>query len=486
LEDASRHPANNKLGLPPTKTQTVGRLRPPDLIIQDELHLISGPLGTLVGLYETAVDRLCQWEFAGKEVRPKVIASTATIRRASDQVNNLFLRKVRVFPPSGLDVEDNFFSRRRVSSTKAPGRLYIGMSAPGVRLKAVLIRVYVAFMAAAQELYEKYGEAADPWMTLVGYFNSMRELGGMRRVSDDAVRTRLQKMDERGLARRFINAMDVEELTSRKGAADIPRILDRLETPFTAETVGPQGKGKSKPTKKSSAYPVDVVLATNMISVGVDVPRLGLMVAAGQPKATAEYIQATSRVGRRFPGIVCTVYNWARPRDLSHYERFEYYHATFYQQVEALSVTPFAPRALDRGLSAVTVALIRLLGEAFNENKAAGKLEEPHPFIEEAIAELKERAGLVTANSEIANEVKQRVRGRIIDTWLDRVETQAGSVLAYKQKSDGRTVKLLHQPTEKDWDTFTCLNSLRDVEPGVGLILNDYGMDREPKKKDGS
>ena len=78
-------------------------LRPPDLIIQDELHLISGPLGTLVGLYETAIDQLCTWEVGGKRVRPKVVASTATIRRASDQVYGLFLRSLNVFPPHGLE-----------------------------------------------------------------------------------------------------------------------------------------------------------------------------------------------------------------------------------------------------------------------------------------------------------------------------------------------------------------------------------------------
>ena len=95
-----------------------------------------------------------------------------------------------------------------------------------------------------------------------------------------------------------------------------------------------------------------------MVSVGVDVKRLGLMVVAGQPKTTAEYIQATSRVGRNYPGVVCTVFNWARPRDLSHYETFEQYHATFYKHVEALSVTPFSPGSLSRGLAALLVGSI--------------------------------------------------------------------------------------------------------------------------------
>ena len=404
VEDKDSH---KKRGfLPAVTSEPAGPLRPPDLIIQDELHLISGPLGTLVGLYETAVDYLASWSLNGAAVRPKVIASTATIRRAQNQVHNRFLRRVNVFPPPGLDVEDNFFARRRLSSNESPGRLYLGLCAPGTRLKTVLIRVYVAYMAAAQTLLEKYGEAADPWMTLVGYFNSMRELGGMRRVVDDAVRTRLQRMDGRGLSKRFIDPRNVEELTSRKDATAIPHVLDRLETPFKSV----EGTTQRSKVEKGSKWPLDVVLATNMISVGVDVSRLGLMVVAGQPKATAEYIQATSRVGRAFPGVVCTVYNWARPRDMSHYERFEHYHATFYQQVEALSVTPFSARALDRALSGVMVSLLRLLGESFNANGAAGQLVREHDFVKTTLNAIQHRAAMVTENQDVATQVRQMLR----------------------------------------------------------------------------
>ncbi|MCB0198031.1 MAG: helicase, partial [Anaerolineae bacterium] len=232
IEDADFHRAISRKFLKAV-TKPMGPLRPPDLIIQDELHLISGPLGTLVGLYESAIDYLCSWEANGQRVRPKVIASTATIRRADSQVNHLYLRQVNVFPPAGLDIEDNFFSRQRPPREETPGRRYVGICAPGTRLKTVLIRVYVAYMAAAQQLYEKYGsQLVDPYLTTVGYFNSIRELGGMRRAVDDAVRTRLRKADERGLAKRFIEHYNVEELTSRKGASDIPLILDQLEIPF--------------------------------------------------------------------------------------------------------------------------------------------------------------------------------------------------------------------------------------------------------------
>jgi hypothetical protein len=478
VQDASHHPKRGRF--PAVKTQEVSPLRPPDLIIQDELHLISGPLGTLVGLYETAVDQLSSWELDGKTIYPKIIASTATIRRARDQVYSLFLREVKIFPPPGLEAEDNFFSRRIPSSEETPGRRYLGVCAPGKRLKAVLIRVYAAHMAAAQALYEKYGQAADPWMTLVGYFNSMRELGGMRRVVDDTLRSLLMNMADRGLANRYIRPFGIDELTSRKGGTDIPKILDRLEAIFDpALAEARKKKGKTGKLGDFSQVPLDVVLATNMISVGVDVGRLGTMIVASQPKATAEYIQATSRVGRAFPGLVCTVYNWARPRDLSHYERFEHYHATFYQQVEAMSVTPFSPRALDRGLSAVLVAYLRLLGEEINANEAAGEFERSLPAVELAMQDISRRASLVDAKSDTRSLVQKMLSSRL-DYWLNKAQRKAAPAkLAYK-KSGGLTLPLLNQPTEGERGLFTCLNSLRDVEPGVALVLRDYGMDREP------
>ncbi|MDR3233644.1 MAG: DISARM system helicase DrmA [Planctomycetaceae bacterium] len=322
IEDSDHQ--RTKLGLSSTKIKPEKNLRPPDLIIQDELHLISGPLGTLVGLYETAIDKLCTWEVNGRKVRPKLIASTATIKNADVQVRSLFLRTVNIFPAAGLDVDDNFFSIQRKPTEEHFGRRYLGICASGRRLKAALIRVYVAFLCASQFLYEKYGKAADPWMTLVGYFNSKRELGGMRRLADDDVRSRCQKQDRRGLSKRWLNCEFLKELTSRMRSEDIPKILDRMEAVFDPEIDARRKesiKNKQKDTFKDLPQkPLDVLLATNMISVGVDVKRLGVMIVGGQPKSTAEYIQATSRVGRSYPGLICTVFNWARPRDLSHYE----------------------------------------------------------------------------------------------------------------------------------------------------------------------
>jgi hypothetical protein len=458
LEDADSHPRQG--ALPAVQTVPHGPLRPPDLIIQDELHLISGPLGSLVGLYETAVDHLSSWEVNGSRVRPKVIASTATIRNARMQVHKTFGRTVCVFPPQGLDVEDNFFAQQSDLAHK-PGRLYVGVCAPGRRLKSVLIRVYIAYLAAGQALFEKYGRQADPYMTAVGYFNSMRELGGMRRLVDDDIRSGLGHADKRGFPRRSLRS--VEELTSRRHSADIPKILDQLEVPHTGV--------------KDSRLPIDVLLATNMISVGVDVKRLGLMIVANQPKTTAEYIQATSRVGRTFPGIVCTVLNWARPRDLSHYERFEHYHSTFYQFVEALSVTPFAPRALDRGLSALLVASVRLPGRPFNGNGDAAHIDPLHQIVSSAKDVIGARAALAEGDNAAGQRVKAALTARM-DTWASRAQRMTGgAILGYKTRNDGRTFGLLQPPGSDPWQDFTCLNSLRDVEPMVNLILDNYGMD---------
>ena len=469
IEDSDSHPAKN--GLPRVQTVEHGPVRPPDLIIQDELHLISGPLGSLVGLYETAVDQLCTWQVGGKAVRPKVIASTATIRQAHDQVRALFLREVKVFPPQGLDARDNFFSIQREPSDAYPGRRYVGVCALGRRLKVALIRTYTAYLSAAQHLFLRHGNAVDPWMTMVGYFDSMRELGGMRRMIDDDVRSRLRDMDQRGLAKRHAPILD--ELTSRKSSRDIPVLLDRLEIQHDP-ALPPHARGKP-----GRNMPLDVVLATNMVSVGVDIKRLGLMVVGGQPKGTAEYIQASSRVGRNrnTPGIVCTAYNWARPRDLSHYERFEHYHATFYQHVEALSVTPFAARAIDRGLSAVLASLVRLSAGEYNDNKAAGRVDRGHALVQAAIKGISRRAAEVSQKSAEGQRVQQLLQSRM-DGWMRQATpTPGGARLGYQTERDAVTVGLLQRTGIGDWDEFTCLGSLRDVEPSVGLVLDDRIMD---------
>jgi len=479
-------------GLPTAAVRSVSPIRPPDLIIQDEFHLISGPLGTMVGLYESAVDELCGWTLDGKTIKPKIVASTATVRKAKEQVNNVFMRRVSVFPPHGLDVEDNYFSVQRPIDRR-PGRRYLGVCSPGSSRPAMLIRVYTAFLTAAQALFERFGEAADPYMTMVGYFNSLRELGGMRRLAEDDVQTRsyrvqMSMVERPALAQRSVS--NIRELTSRVSSQDIPKYLDDLEVKFKATFDPSVGKHVTR-WNEGDTRAIDVVLATNMLSVGVDVNRLGLMAVNGQPKGTAEYIQATSRVGRSFPGLVCTVLTWARPRDLSHYETFEHYHATFYKHVEAQSVTPFSPRAMDRGLTGALLSLMRLEYADFSPNEGAAVLDRSDkPEVLEAIDMLVRRAWNVSENRAIEALAERELKERA-DEWAKEASVP-GRTLAYEKRGEraATMVPLIKSPGIHAWDNWTVPMSMREVEPGVRLIMNtglltdDHGWKPRPVSSD--
>ncbi len=467
---------------PAAQVRPARSIRPPDLIIQDEFHLISGPLGTMVGLYETAVDDLCSWKSGGLTVRPKVVASTATVRRAADQVRNVFMRRLAIFPPKALDVEDDFFSVQRPIAVRR-GRRYLGICSPGSSRPAVLIRVYSTMATAAQALFDTFGVVADPYMTIVGYFNALRELGGMKRLAEDDVQTRSLRVDKGltqrpGLHPRFVRT--IAELTSRVSNEAIPRALDQLETPFDVLVDSNEARIAGKVRDKDAPWPIDVVLATNMLSVGVDVNRLGVMVVNGQPKGTAEYIQATSRVGRAFPGLVASVLTWARPRDLSHYESFEHFHATFYQHVEAQSVTPFSPRALDRGLTGAMLAVLRNRYETFAPNSGAASLSSPsRAEFTETIEVVADRVWEVSEDSARKHLAVAEMKSRA-DEWAKEAAV-AGRTLVYDKYRGGPTaVPLLEAPGTKPWSRWTVPMSMREVEPGVNLVMEDDRSNQDP------
>jgi hypothetical protein len=339
---------------------------PPDLIIQDELHLISGPLGSMVGHYETVIQALCSRKEEGGCIGPKVIASTATICRAAEQCHALYgcePQNVFLFPPQALKAGDSFFAEE---DPAADGRLYVGVHASALPSHTTAqVRTLAALLQATPSSSRATADR-DPYWTLICYFNSLRELGQAATLIRPDIREYLNSMWHRkGIQkqpdrdpRRFIN--HALELTSRMPSTKIPDSLQEL-----FECYNPGGGNR----------PVDVCLATNMISVGVDVPRLGLMAVIGQPKTTSEYIQATSRVGRssRGPGLVVPIFNSAKPRDRSHYERFRSYHAAVYRWVEPTSVTPFAAPVRARALHALIVTLVRLWGSPQNR-------ERPNPF----------------------------------------------------------------------------------------------------------
>jgi hypothetical protein len=438
------------------------RLLPPELIIQDELHLISGPLGTMVGLYETVVEYASSLTPEGAtRIPPKVIASTATIRRAAQQTRQLYGgRKLAIFPSSGLTARDSFFAREMPidpAVDSRAGRLYVGVNAPGSSTKTLLVRVYSILLAAAEVEIQADATAADPYGTLVGYFNSMRALGGAKRlVEDDVKLVRLRYLtQQRGLPRR--NITDPEELTSRIESWRIPELLKRLENQF--------------PRAKSN-WPVDVLLATNMISVGVDIDRLGLMVVTGQPKTTAEYIQATSRVGRKYPGLVVTMYNWMGARDLSHYERFQSYHAALYRYVEAISVTPFSSRALDRGLRGVFAAMNRLFGRQMAEEPDAENFDPVGAATSDIIEDICQRAAVLVGKSN-SDLVKTRLLSHR-DEWAHLAE----ALLRYSWLDESRrppnNSRVLLRTTgtqnEGEWATP---GSLREVEPTAAFFLEE-------------
>jgi len=457
------------------------RLPPPDLVIQDELHLISGPLGTMVGLYETALDALATIEDNGQKVRPKIIASTATVRRAESQIRALFNRQhVDVFPPPGPNVRDSFFARTR-SSDEKNARRYVGIAAQGKSPKVVMLRVYLALLGAAQKAYEANGgkraksNPADPYMTVLGYFNSLRELGGARRLIEDEVRTQLSARGMRkpsteyeGLFSSRVIDYEPVELTSRVSTNKVSEAKRRLERSFHEKER------------------VDVAIATNMISVGLDITRLGLMVCFCQPKTSSEYIQATSRVGRddQRPGLVVTILNIHRPRDRSHYERFTAFHESFYRSVEATSVTPFSPRALDRGLAGTLISLVRQGHRPMTAPKGAANIMQELPQLAFAVDLMAQRAFDTRGDMPIEeaerlrSQIERRCKG-LLDKWesLAKELHDNGGTLQY-QREDGDAQRLLYEflnPELKNipvvHQLFRANRSMRDVEPSVNLWL---------------
>ncbi|WP_423798184.1 DISARM system helicase DrmA [Neobacillus sp. SAB-20_R2A] len=423
-------------------TKKINGLIPPELIIQDELHLISGPLGSLTGLYEIAVDYLCQYHGRG----PKIIASTATIRGAEEQVKRLYGRKVSQFPPQVLDTRDSFFSYE-VPLDKKPGRLYLGVCAPGVSGTIHTVHAYSALLASVRK--EEVDTTLDPYWTVLGYFNTVKELSGTSTKLKDEIPIRLKLISQ---TKHDWENLHTEEMTSRKKASEIPKLLSLMERSCSEEGA------------------LDVVLATNMISVGVDVNRLGVMVMHNQPKTAAEYIQATSRVGRKYPGLVLTLFNSLRSRDLSHYEQFISFHEAMYRHVEPTSVTSFAQGCRDRGMEGLIVGTVRQIHDNLGNETSAINFK-PDKKTEDILAFVCERA---EATGEISKEEIREEIEEIYNWWYK--QTQEQEKLSYRQ-SQYRKIHLL-----KDFNEGTnytearpALNSLRNVESEIKVIeVRDY------------
>jgi hypothetical protein len=424
-----------------------------------------------------AIDELATRRVGDRRIRPKIVTSTATVRRANEQIRALFDRpRTSVFPPPGIDRTDSFFGCT-VPSARYPARLYLGIAAQGRGPKLVFLRALTTLVAAAQDAFDANAASsepgrnpADPYMTALCYFNALRELGGARRIVEDEVRDRAARY---GAQRRRIDPKDHPfadrrikqplEITSRVSTDDVAKAKQHLEAIFGRD-----------------AEPVDIALATNMISVGLDILRLGLMVVQGQPKTASEYIQATSRIGRDQyrPGLVVVVLNLHKPRDRTHFEQFGNFHRSFYRAIEVTSVTPWAARALDRALAAVVVAAARHVDPDLTPDTAVKELKArpaTRAAVREAIMSRALSNSVPGGRAALANLVDG-----LLDDWIATADEQAagGNVFGYaNRKSPSR---LLHMPLEPEIANlsaaharFIAARSMRDVEQSVALLPRD-------------
>jgi hypothetical protein len=447
----AKHSKHNKTNELPSSTLTpIKAFLPPELIIQDELHLITGPLGTVYGAYETVIEDLCTYTIGSKKTKPKYVVSTATIKNAAEQTKCLYGRKnTSQFPPNGFDIGDSFFIRE-IPVIDDPFRKYVGVCAPSQSMKTALLRTYSIILQESYtlSLEEDCLDYIDPYYSLVGYYNSIRELGGAVRLLQDDIPDRIQRIKKKYNMnkQRFLNRK--VEITSRMSSYDIPKKLSQLEVTY-----------KSKDC-------LDTAIATNMIAVGMDVDRLGLMIVTGQPKQNSEYIQATSRIGRSFPGLVVTLYNPYRPRDLSHYENFTGYHSQLYRFVEGTTATPFSARARDRVMHALIISAIRLRYPemALNEGAALiGNLTDEQ--LREIKALIMDRLNIIkpTAKAEAENEIDI-----FINNWK-LLAAQPKQLRYYVLKTD-KYNRLMNSYGEScnDFEKAT-LRSMREVENATNM-----------------
>ena len=446
------HPKHKATADLPASTLTdIRSFLPPELIIQDELHLITGPLGTVYGAYETIIEDLCTYKKGSKLIKPKYVVSTATIKNADEQAKCLYARKnTEQFPPNGFEIGDSFFIKE-IPVDNDPFRRYVGICAPGQSVKTALLRVYSIILQEAYNLSldEEYKDYIDPYYSLVGYYNSIRELGGAARLLQDDIPDRIQRiwkkyhMDKK----RFLNRK--VEITSRMSSYEIPKKLKQLET------------------ASDSRDCLDTAIATNMIAVGMDVDRLGLMVVTGQPKQNSEYIQATSRIGRAFPGLVVTLYNPYRPRDLSHYENFTGYHSQLYRFVEGTTATPFSARARDRVLHALIISAIRLRYPHMAQNADAVNIGD---LTDGQIKEIKD---LILKRLNIIKPAVKADAENEIDNFIDGwkyLAAQQKPLRYYVVKTD-KYNRLMNSYGEECSDSEKAtLRSMREVESAANMF----------------
>lgn len=353
----------------------------PDLIIQDELHLLSGPLGSAAGLFECAIDQLCTRTITinGKsvKVRPKIISSTATTRNTELQIRALYGRGVNVFPKNGINYDDSFYAFYKRNPDNpllfSSKRKYVGIMPTGRTAMYCQLRLASCFLAH-RAIFERdnhnqlsnndFQKAVDYYFTLVSYFNSKKDVG----TTDAQFTSEFPKYTRQILKRTirpeymlncyyaYNESFSKQELTGRLGGEEVVNALSDVQEKWETEKRDVHYVGEEV---YSGITPPDFVLATNMISVGIDVSRFNCMIINSMPRNKAEYIQATSRVARDEPGIVFTLHNPFRARDVSHYEKFREFHEKLYYYVEPISITPFSRKSIERYLPLYLGTIIR-------------------------------------------------------------------------------------------------------------------------------
>ncbi len=432
--------------------------RPPELIVQDELHLIAGALGSVAGIYEAALDTV----LIQHHVYPKYIAATATIRMAEHQVKRLYGRDLKIFPPPGISCDDSYFART-VPLEECPGRLYVGYLAPMLNRQSCMAPLAAALHVAPEAVFqggeEDRADLLEAWWSQVFYHGSLKGVGNshnafnidirdiVRRITDEINQQQETDIDSEGGEVIKRASARIAQLTSYSSTEDNARTFSRLERTRMEEDC------------------LDAVLATNMVSVGLDISRLALMVINGQPLTTAEYIQASSRVGRGdVPGLVFANYYRDQARSLSHYEGFRPYHDSFYRFVEPTSVTPYTYQARKRALHAALVIAIRHSCKDLRKNNQAGMFDPSRENVKKVIESLKRRC--VKADPEHKKETTAHI-DRLVKDWLAEAQfcQEQRIQLDYQAPNkDKTTSRLLYNHNDEIKGLWVTLQSMRNVE----------------------
>ena len=448
--------------------------RPPELVIQDELHLITGPLGSVAGLYEAGLDTL----LVRRGVRPKYVASTATIRMAREQVRRLYARDLAVFPPPGLSHDDTFFAR---TDRERPGRLYVGYLAPMLDQQHCLAPLAAVLLTGPRALFDgdaDRDELLDAWWTQVVYHGSLKGVGNSHNAFVTDVRDFGRRLAHELREARETGPDDEPDVRAEEFEGPLERLRNtRIEQLTSRRTARENAETfQQLANHQGSDACLDAVLATNMVSVGLDVARLALMIVNGQPLTTAEYIQATSRVGRaEVPGLVVTNYYRGQARSLSHYESFRSYHESFYRYVEPSSVTPFTYQVRFRALHAALVIALRHVCADLRSNTSAGHFNQDSPEVKAVIAELKRRCERAAAETGPGRETASHL-DRLAGQWHDearRCEQERRQLNYQAWANEKNADRLLYTHGESRPGLWATLHSMRNVEGTGSLKVHD-------------